>query len=824
MHSAEFGADHTGTVAPLWGRSDEFTHVMQALERGVDVIIEGEKCMGKSTMRNSVASASQQLGYTVCTVQAAMDGTSTGQLLVLDDLDALDGTTIVAFQAWLGRNKAQFVLTRRPARPFFGAEPGLRMAMLDRATSVALRPLTRQQNDELVDGYLATTGKTRTLSSLDRAWVWKASGGFPTLVRALLRDLDLAPTASHDRFSPATIIVASSIIAALPSHLQQTARDLAPLIGVTYPRLLRGFRRAELDLLCEAAVIANDDGVLVMPPPIAMALSLIGNRPRLSVAATEVVMDIATSVEVSAEFSEAEIAVAADALTSSAKLGDQVAVETREAVLSRAMWLARRRGDSSGAAVLARRFTEQFPAHAGTMVRNVARGAPDDFAYLATSIGEITESVGAARVLLAVNCMNLPLTMSDANLERAIEAFIEVAPVDYRQQASALLASLRAAALLEERKWGEAIELAETVAADSQSGPIPLLRALTVLAAACAVNLDGGRLLSVAEHIVDLAHANARVRHVEADLARRQIYDALLFVSLALASAGISQPQRLRVLVDTCTDSALSGSDSAALVRVVLCRLMLAAEERDSREFDGIVRFLRREQSSEHTEWILSFLDSGEIAANPIIEVSSFLRYSVEACLLLTFRAHKGRPELERGLSLLGGQELPLHRIVSAYLQAIKGSTEPAEAPENLVSGSLPAAYGDYVTGIRDKDPDALCRAIEVFLARGLPDDADRSLRALAPMIGDGDGERRIRNAERTIRAQQRIFGAPKTLTDREYQVSRLAGEGLANREIARELFLSVRTVESHLYRAMAKLGVARDEIASALAALNRVA
>lgn len=45
-------------------------------------------------------------------------------------------------------------------------------------------------------------------------------------------------------------------------------------------------------------------------------------------------------------------------------------------------------------------------------------------------------------------------------------------------------------------------------------------------------------------------------------------------------------------------------------------------------------------------------------------------------------------------------------------------------------------------------------------------------------------------------------------LTARERQLIDLAGRGLSNTEIAELLVLSVRTVESHLYRAMGKLGV----------------
>ena len=49
---------------------------------------------------------------------------------------------------------------------------------------------------------------------------------------------------------------------------------------------------------------------------------------------------------------------------------------------------------------------------------------------------------------------------------------------------------------------------------------------------------------------------------------------------------------------------------------------------------------------------------------------------------------------------------------------------------------------------------------------------------------------------------------APAQLTRREREIVDLAGQGASNAEIAQRLVLSVRTVESHLYRAMGKLGI----------------
>jgi DNA-binding CsgD family transcriptional regulator len=56
-------------------------------------------------------------------------------------------------------------------------------------------------------------------------------------------------------------------------------------------------------------------------------------------------------------------------------------------------------------------------------------------------------------------------------------------------------------------------------------------------------------------------------------------------------------------------------------------------------------------------------------------------------------------------------------------------------------------------------------------------------------------------------------------LTPQELQIAEMAASGLSNREIGRRLYLSHRTVGSHLYRVFPKLGVrARNELRAALA------
>ncbi|MGK5738639.1 LuxR C-terminal-related transcriptional regulator [Micromonospora sp. URMC 103] len=70
------------------------------------------------------------------------------------------------------------------------------------------------------------------------------------------------------------------------------------------------------------------------------------------------------------------------------------------------------------------------------------------------------------------------------------------------------------------------------------------------------------------------------------------------------------------------------------------------------------------------------------------------------------------------------------------------------------------------------------------------------------------------------IRTPALRAGAP-ALTDREWEVARLAAQGVTSKAIAEKLFLSARTVENHLQRVYAKLGVAgRAELRAALRAI----
>jgi DNA-binding CsgD family transcriptional regulator len=97
-----------------------------------------------------------------------------------------------------------------------------------------------------------------------------------------------------------------------------------------------------------------------------------------------------------------------------------------------------------------------------------------------------------------------------------------------------------------------------------------------------------------------------------------------------------------------------------------------------------------------------------------------------------------------------------------------------------------------------------------------------RSARELFDALGAARWSERARGE---LRATGETIG-PRTpdardrLTAQELQIAQLAAEGLSNREIGERLFLSHRTIGSHLYRIFPKLGItARAQLRDALAA-----
>lgn len=139
--------------------------------------------------------------------------------------------------------------------------------------------------------------------------------------------------------------------------------------------------------------------------------------------------------------------------------------------------------------------------------------------------------------------------------------------------------------------------------------------------------------------------------------------------------------------------------------------------------------------------------------------------------------------------------------IAARFAESLK-SAHPSEL--ETVSKQF-EAIGDRVGAV-----DAAAYAAVCFRSHGLRGSALRCstrAEALAKLCGGARSPAFRQAAERL------------PLTYREREIVMLVGTGMTNRDIATRLTVSVRTVESHIYKAMAKTGTtSRDELAALLA------
>jgi DNA-binding CsgD family transcriptional regulator len=205
----------------------------------------------------------------------------------------------------------------------------------------------------------------------------------------------------------------------------------------------------------------------------------------------------------------------------------------------------------------------------------------------------------------------------------------------------------------------------------------------------------------------------------------------------------------------------------------------------------------------------------------PLHNYASFLGVADLAAAAIHAERHiEGRDVMERALSCIDGESTGRLRQLIARARGVLAPPDEAEAHFDHALGDpagnqwpferaqLRLDYAEWLRRRRriNEAKPVLMQAMGTFHRLGAHSWAQRA-------------QAELRASGVTVTGVAADADALNNLTPQQRQIVRLAGEGLSDREIGDRLFLSPRTVSSHLYRSYPKLGVAsrhqlRDVIA----------
>lgn len=143
--------------------------------------------------------------------------------------------------------------------------------------------------------------------------------------------------------------------------------------------------------------------------------------------------------------------------------------------------------------------------------------------------------------------------------------------------------------------------------------------------------------------------------------------------------------------------------------------------------------------------------------------------------------------------------------------------------------GDLLPALGRYLRAAADRSPAALVSVADDLRSRGLHLPATQAHAMAVRLLREDDRPAQASEEAHRLHAHVARAGeelellvpsvAPAdALSPREREVARLVARGLSNRDVARQLVVSDRTVDNHVYRIFRKLGItSRDQLSALL-------
>jgi ATP/maltotriose-dependent transcriptional regulator MalT len=763
-------------------------------------------------------------------------------VVAVDDAHLLDDPSAALVHQLASHGVASLLLTVRSDEA--APDAIARLWLEETCTRLDVQPLSRSEVDELVSRLLGGDVEQRTLERL-----WRFTEGNVLFLRELVLDalasgdLCIEEVVWRWRGAPGAGPRLREVIAARLGHLEGRVKELVHVLAIAE---VLGLASLEAWVGRDAVAEAEAGGLIRVERdgrrrPVRLAHPLYGEvvRSRLPE-----VVHLEITRRLAHELAAHGARRRGDVLRLGAwylETGDTSRPDVLTAAADRARPL-----DNPLSVRLGRAAFEAGGGFAAGLVLgwalNDGRDAPRAEAVARRLLAE---AVSDAERLKAAQLLGDTLLFLGGRPDEAERVLIETqsALVDAARRAE--LQAQLSLLFLNTARTHEAVALGEEVLDQAEAPPIARLMAATACVPASMV---AGRTTAAFE---GLARCDAIAR---ANFDRYPVAsDFLALRSLAFQITGRVREAKAVAIEHVELARATANEEARASSAVTLGRALLLEGRIDAarRVLREAVLAGREHRAGDAFPWALALLAEADADGG---HLANAVAAADEAAAVRDVTLRPYYPDLRRALAwvTVGGGELSSARVTlleaatearereqfglevfplydALRLGAIREGASRLRELATFVDGPLAATAASHATALQADDADALEEVADELAELGMVLAATEAMSAASQAYGRRGLQSRARNT--AARCDVLVAGCEGlranwlqrdqesvSLTTREREIATLAALGRTNREIADRLVVSVRTVEGHLYRAYAKLGVSnRDELAATL-------
>ncbi|MDQ1204006.1 helix-turn-helix transcriptional regulator [Microbacterium sp. SORGH_AS_0862] len=820
------------------GDRRELDEAAESIEAGVSVVVAGPLGTGKTVLTRRLGERLVERGCQPLllhpaplpadvpfeALDAANDeraelvrrgATPAGTVVLVDDAQDLDEASVTALSRAVYARRAVVLFALSVPRVADGAGAGaatttiLDLWLRGFAQRIDLKPVSERRARIIVDRL--SRGLLDQITT--EAIVWQGNGS-RTLLRELTRTAVAAVESDVDpleaiRSAPAQ----GGLSAAADAHIREldvdrmrtlVLIDRAP--GLPYGDAVRCVGRASLDGLLASGFLTEDGSAVrrlhAVTPLARAAARRLGGEYAIALADRSVADLLPRAGE---PVDEALANAVASQLFLHPHAAAALASETREEVLVGAARSANDHEDYGIAAAYAALGLEGGDSERLRVEHFCARTMLADAVNAPRSVGAVSGTARVRAVMLRARLAALSRHTAADELQRALAdtaTGAENSAAEYLEHR--LLEAQRATA---EMRWEDGVRAAEAVIVDAPAEVGVRVRALMTLVLATAMRGDGGatrREMERVRLVLDTDHDGP----VDG-IARASLLCSALMAAQIVGEdptplgPHIAELRRLAVRTGCRRLAALTGLATALALALdadadaAVTEVRMARRRLHPAPQDPLVPFLKLciahllalHGRVDMAEEILARIGAVWGTGSPVLEQSFAATESVVS--LAAGRTDLARDAARRALDLSTRFNAPPVRVRDLYRAIVLG-IEPDRMRREITA----AAAGS----------DAAIVASLAVLARssgeGAATDTLDLLRRTVAWAGSTPGA-----GATTAPVTSSMKRTLVVLTRREREIAHLIDEGMSNRDIANRLFLSVRTVESHIFQARRKVG-----------------